>query len=46
MKPNVTVALFARIEAKPGKEAEVEDFLRKRLRIVEAEPLVLQSRNR
>jgi quinol monooxygenase YgiN len=37
MKPNVTVALLVRIEAKPGKEAEIEDFLRKGLPIVEAE---------
>ncbi|HEV8190355.1 MAG TPA: antibiotic biosynthesis monooxygenase [Ktedonobacterales bacterium] len=34
----VTVGLFVRIEAKPGKEAEVESFLRGGLPVVEAEP--------
>lgn len=34
----VTVALFVRLEAKPGKEAEVESFLRSGLAIVEEEP--------
>jgi quinol monooxygenase YgiN len=34
----VTVGLFVRIEAKPGKEAEVESFLRGGLPIVQAEP--------
>jgi quinol monooxygenase YgiN len=34
----VTVALLARIEAKPGKEAVVEKFLKDALQIVEAEP--------
>jgi quinol monooxygenase YgiN len=34
----VTVALLVRIEAKPGKEAEVESFLRSGLAIVEGEP--------
>jgi quinol monooxygenase YgiN len=34
----VTVGLFVRLEAKPGKEAEVEDFLRSGLSIVEGEP--------
>jgi quinol monooxygenase YgiN len=38
LKPNVTVALLVRLEAKPGKEAEVESFLRGGLSIVEAEP--------
>lgn len=33
----VTVALLVRIEAKPGKEAEVESFLRSGLAIVEGE---------
>jgi quinol monooxygenase YgiN len=33
----VTVGLFVRIEAKPGKEAEVESFLRGGLPIVQAE---------
>lgn len=32
------VALFVRLEAKPGKESEVEQFLRDGLAIVEAEP--------
>jgi quinol monooxygenase YgiN len=32
------VALFVRLEAKSGKEAEVERFLRAGLSIVEAEP--------
>lgn len=34
----ITEALFVRLEAKPGKEAEVENFLRGGLPIVEAEP--------
>lgn len=34
----VTVALLARLEAKPGKEAEVEAFLTGALPIVEGEP--------
>src|SRR6185437_12507511 len=34
----VTVGLFVRMEAKPGKEAEVESFLRGGLPFVEAEP--------
>jgi quinol monooxygenase YgiN len=34
----VTVALFVRLEAKPGKEAEVESFLKSGLPIVQAEP--------
>ena len=34
----VTVALFVRLEAKPGKEEEVEKFLRSGLAIVEEEP--------
>jgi quinol monooxygenase YgiN len=34
----VTVALWVRLEAKPGKEAEVESFLRGGLPIVAAEP--------
>jgi quinol monooxygenase YgiN len=36
--PMVNVALFVRLEAKPGKEAEVESFLRGGLSLVEAEP--------
>ena len=34
----VTVALFIRLEAKPGQEAEVESFLKSGLPIVEEEP--------
>ncbi len=34
----VSVALLARLEAKPGKEAEVEAFLKGALPIVEGEP--------
>jgi quinol monooxygenase YgiN len=34
----VKVALFVRLEAKPGKEAEVESFLRGGLAIVQQEP--------
>lgn len=34
----VTVALFVRLEAKPGKEKEVEEFLRGGLAIVQQEP--------
>jgi quinol monooxygenase YgiN len=34
----VTKALFVRLEAKPGKEADVESFLRGGLSIVEQEP--------
>jgi len=34
----VTVGLFVRIDAKPGKEAEVESFLRGGLPVVQAEP--------
>jgi quinol monooxygenase YgiN len=34
----VTVALLVRLEAKPGKESEVESFLRSGLEIVEEEP--------
>jgi len=34
----VTVALFVRLEAKPGKEKDVEDFLHAGLPLVEAEP--------
>jgi len=37
--PNaVNVALFAKLEAKPGKEAEVENFLRAGLALVQQEP--------
>jgi|SRR4029077_3622481 quinol monooxygenase YgiN len=34
----VTVALFVRLEAKPGKETEVENFLRGGLAVVQEEP--------
>ncbi|HEX8089565.1 MAG TPA: antibiotic biosynthesis monooxygenase [Blastocatellia bacterium] len=34
----VKVALLVKLEAKPGKEAEVEDFLRGGLALVEQEP--------
>jgi len=34
----VTVALFVRLEAKPGKEKDVENFLRGGLAIVQEEP--------
>jgi len=34
----VKVALFVRLEAKPGREVEVESFLRGGLPIVEEEP--------
>lgn len=34
----VTVALFVRLEAKPGKEAEVESFLKSGLAVVQEEP--------
>ena len=33
----VNVGLLVRLEAKPGKEADVEDFLRKGLPLVQAE---------
>jgi quinol monooxygenase YgiN len=34
----VKVALWVRLEAKPGKEADVENFLRGGLPLVQAEP--------
>lgn len=34
----VTVALLVRLEAKPGKEAELESFLRSALPLVKQEP--------
>lgn len=37
----VKTALFVRLEAKPGKEAEVEDFLRGGLAIVMEEPATI-----
>ena len=38
MAESVKLALFVRLEAKPGKEKEVEDFLRSGLAIVQQEP--------
>jgi quinol monooxygenase YgiN len=38
MANNVTVGLLVRVEAKPGKEAEVESFLKGALAIVQQEP--------
>jgi quinol monooxygenase YgiN len=38
MSDNAKVALFVRLEAKPGKEAEVENFLRSGLQLVQQEP--------
>ena len=37
----VKTALFVRLEAKPGKEAEVEAFLRSGLPLVEEEPATI-----
>jgi len=37
----VTKALFVRLEAKPGKETEVEDFLRGGLAVVTEEPATI-----
>lgn len=34
----ITVALYVRLEAKPGKENEVEEFLRRGLAVVQQEP--------
>ena len=36
--PDVHVALWVRLDAKPGKEKEVADFLRSGLAIVQEEP--------
>lgn len=38
---NVSVALFVKLRAKPGKESEVEDFLKAGLAIVQEEPLTI-----
>jgi quinol monooxygenase YgiN len=38
MADSVKVALFVRLEAKAGKEAEVEEFLRGGLALVQQEP--------
>ena len=37
----VNVALFVRLEAKPGREAEVEQFLRGGLALVDKEPATI-----
>lgn len=37
----VNVSLFVRLEAKPGKESEVEAFLKSGLEIVQAEPATI-----
>jgi len=37
----VSVGLFVRLEAKPGKEAEVDRFLREGLPIVQEEPATI-----
>ena len=37
----VKLALFVRLEAKPGKEADVESFLRGGLPIVQGEPATI-----
>jgi len=34
----ISKALYVRLEAKPGKESEVEQFLKGALRLVQAEP--------
>jgi len=41
MADAVNVGLLVRIEAMPGREAEVESFLRQALPIVEAEPATI-----
>jgi quinol monooxygenase YgiN len=41
MADTVHVALWVRLEAKPGKEAEVESFLRSGLAIVQQEPATI-----
>lgn len=38
MAENVTVGLWVRLEAKPGKEKAVEDFLRSGLALARQEP--------
>jgi quinol monooxygenase YgiN len=39
--PDVHVALWVRLDAKPGKEKEVADFLRSGLAIVQGEPATI-----
>lgn len=41
MADTVRVALWVRLDAKPGKESEVESFLRGGLAIVEQEPATI-----
>jgi quinol monooxygenase YgiN len=41
MSDSVKVALYVRLDAKPGKETEVENFLRAGLAIVEQEPATI-----
>lgn len=41
MTDTVKVALYVRLEAKPGQEAEVEKFLRGGLALVEQEPATI-----
>ena len=38
MADNIKLGLWVRLEAKPGKEKEVEDFLRAGLSLVQQEP--------
>lgn len=38
---SVSVALYVRLDAKPGKEADVESFLRSGLAIVQQEPATI-----
>jgi hypothetical protein len=38
MKPDPKVALLVRLEAKPGKEVELEQFLKTGLSIAQEEP--------
>ncbi len=37
----VTVALYVQLEAKPGKEAELENFLKSALPVVQDEPATI-----
>jgi quinol monooxygenase YgiN len=39
--PKVSAAVFVRLEAKPGKEAEVAEFLKGALPLAEAEPATI-----
>jgi quinol monooxygenase YgiN len=39
--PDVHVALWVRLDAKPGKEKDVADFLRSGLAIVQTEPATI-----